>query len=107
MHARWIDFLQKFTFVIKHDPSQQNKVVDALSRRASLLATISTKVVGFDYLKDTCAVDEDFGGIWAQGNNKEFVTDLFRIDFYFGVHNYVSLFLLCMTILLHNCMLAD
>ena len=69
--------LQKFTFVIKHKSSQQNKVVDALSRRAFLLATISTKVVGFDYLKDTYAVDEDFGGIWARCNNKEFVTDIF------------------------------
>ena len=37
-------------------------------------------MVGFDYLKDTCAVDEDFGGIWAQGNNKEFVTDLLVQD---------------------------
>ena len=65
MHARWIAFLLKFTFVIKHKSSQKNKLVDALSQRASLLATISTEVVGFDYLKDTYAVDEDFGGIWT------------------------------------------
>ena len=65
MHARWIAFLQLFTFVIKHKSSQQNKLVDALSQRASLLATISTEVVGVDYLKDTYAVDEDFGGIWT------------------------------------------
>ena len=32
-------------------------------------------MVGFVYLKDTYAVDEDFGGIWAQCNNKEFVID--------------------------------
>jgi ribonuclease HI len=28
-HAGWIAFMQKFTFVIKHKPGQQNKVADA------------------------------------------------------------------------------
>ena len=37
-------------------------------------------MVGFDYLKDTCAVDADFGGIWAQCNNKEFVTNFLIQD---------------------------
>ena len=70
----------KFTFVIKHKSSQYNEVVNALNRRASLLATISTEVVGFDYLKDTYADDEDFGAIWAGCNNNEFVTDFLIQD---------------------------
>lgn len=37
MHARWIQFLQRFDFVIKHTPSNTNKVADALSRKGTFL----------------------------------------------------------------------
>lgn len=80
MHARWVTFLQKFNYVIKHRSGQSNKVADALSRRASLLATISIEVVGFDSLKTIYAGDEDFRGIWARCSNKEFVTDFLTQD---------------------------
>lgn len=57
------------------DPSVQTKrVADALSRRATLLAAISTEIVGFESLKDTYADDEDFGSIWGKSCNDEFVT---------------------------------
>ncbi|KAK8918703.1 hypothetical protein KSP39_PZI020995 [Platanthera zijinensis] len=66
MHARWVEYLQRFTFVIKHRAGEQNKVTDALSRRSALLITMNTKVIGFDSLKDQYADDEDFAQIWQQ-----------------------------------------
>jgi hypothetical protein len=36
-HAKWIEFMKNFTFVIKHIVGNANKVVDALSRRCLTL----------------------------------------------------------------------
>jgi hypothetical protein len=36
-HTKWIEFMQKFTFVIKHISGNAKKVVDALSRRILIL----------------------------------------------------------------------
>jgi len=36
-HAKWVEYLQSFTFVLKHISWQANKVADALSRRDLLL----------------------------------------------------------------------
>lgn len=36
-HAAWVEYLQNFTFVLKHISGQANKVADALSRRILLL----------------------------------------------------------------------
>ncbi|GJW27360.1 putative mitochondrial protein [Tanacetum coccineum] len=66
MHASWMEYLQQFTFVIKHKAGTKNKVADALSRRATLLTTMGTKVIGFDCLKDLYALDEDFSEVWKQ-----------------------------------------
>nr|GEV45259.1 uncharacterized mitochondrial protein AtMg00860-like [Tanacetum cinerariifolium] len=41
-----------------------NKVANALSRKTTLLVTISNKVEGFDSIKDLYVSDEDFGNIW-------------------------------------------
>jgi len=66
MHARWVSFIQRFTFTLKHKSGQLNKVADALSRKVSLLITMRAEVIGFKCLKDLYADDEDFRATWSK-----------------------------------------
>jgi hypothetical protein len=59
-HAKWIDFMQNFTFVMKHISGNANKVVDALSRRCLILQEFQVKILGFEHLKDMYRDDLDF-----------------------------------------------
>lgn len=64
MHARWISFLQRFDFEIKHRAGKENKVADALSRKSSLLTLLSSEIVAFKHLPCLYEEDTDFGDIW-------------------------------------------
>ena len=59
-HAKWVEYIQAYTFVLKHRAGTENKVADALSRRSLLLSTIKTEVVGFDQIKEQYNTCPDF-----------------------------------------------
>lgn len=67
---KWVEFLQAYTFHIKHKAGKQNQVVDALSRRHSLLSTMQVKVLGFEVLKELYQDDPFFQGFWDQCANR-------------------------------------
>ena len=59
-HAKWVEYLQSFNFVLKHISGQANKVADALSRKNILVQESQIEVVGFDFLKELYKTDLDF-----------------------------------------------
>ena len=59
-HAKWVEYLQSYTFVLKHIIGQANKVANALSRRVLLLQESTVQVLGFEHLKDLYQTYADF-----------------------------------------------
>jgi hypothetical protein len=59
-HVKWVEYMQNFTFVIKHIFGTANKVVDALRKKCLLLQEFRVKTLGFDDLRDMYSDDPDF-----------------------------------------------
>eukprot|EP00253_Pinus_taeda_P033292 PITA_33292 len=68
-HAKWVEFMQSFTFLIKHKSGKSNKVEDALSRVSFLLQEFKVGVVGFDEMIEMYKDDEDFKDIYTAVQN--------------------------------------
>ncbi|RDX98883.1 hypothetical protein CR513_18143, partial [Mucuna pruriens] len=51
-HAKWVEFMEKFSYVIKHKQGKMNVMVNALSRRYALIAMLETKMLGLDCIKE-------------------------------------------------------
>jgi hypothetical protein len=68
-HAKWVEYMQNFTFVIKHIFGTANKVVDTLSRKCLLMQELRVKTLGFDNLKEMYRDDLDFKEAYEASEN--------------------------------------
>jgi hypothetical protein len=59
-HARWIEFIETFPYIIKHKKGKDNIIADALSRCYNLLSQLDYKIFGLEMLKELYATDLDF-----------------------------------------------
>ncbi|XP_070005302.1 uncharacterized protein, partial [Nicotiana sylvestris] len=64
-HAKWVEFIETFPYVISYKQGKENVVADALSRRYVLVSTLTSKLMGFDQIKGLYANDVDFGKNFA------------------------------------------
>ncbi|XP_048619971.1 uncharacterized protein LOC125590446 [Brassica napus] len=64
-HARWLDFVETFPYVIKYKKGKDNVVADALSRRHTLITTMEAKILGFEQLKMSYETDRDFSELYS------------------------------------------
>ncbi|GJS78946.1 RNA-directed DNA polymerase [Tanacetum coccineum] len=58
------------------------KVADALSRKTTLLMSISNEVVGFDSITELYASDEDFHNTWMELKTKQHRSEFLLLDGY-------------------------
>jgi hypothetical protein len=59
-HAKWVEFIESFPYVIKHMKGKENAIADALSRRYALLTQLDYKLFGLETIKDQYVHDADF-----------------------------------------------
>ncbi|KAJ9555026.1 hypothetical protein OSB04_009640 [Centaurea solstitialis] len=64
-HAKWVEFLQDFSFVIRHKSGVTNTVADALSRRQALLTSLHVQVDAFELVCNLYPDDPDFSVLWS------------------------------------------
>ena len=55
-------------------------VADALSRRYTLLNSLSAKLLGFEFIKELYPHDDDFGDIYASCANGAISDDFYLFD---------------------------
>ena len=61
---KWVEFLQSYTFVLKHRNGRSNRVANALIRTQLLLTIMQVEVVRFNGLKNLYLEDPDFVEAW-------------------------------------------
>ena len=71
-HATWIEYLQDFSFVLKHKPGVNNKPADALSRMSLVVSSLHAQIPGFDRIKDDYDSCPNFHLLFHEFINKPF-----------------------------------
>ena len=63
-HAKWVEFIEMFSYVIKYKQGKENIVADALLHRYILLNTKNIDCLGFEYMNELYDNDSDFAMIY-------------------------------------------
>jgi hypothetical protein len=63
-HAKWVEFIKTFPYIIKHKKGKENIIADALFRHCTLLSQLDHKIFGLEYIKELYATDVDFKGAY-------------------------------------------
>jgi hypothetical protein len=59
-HAKWVEFIETFSYIIKHKKGKKNVIADALSRHYTMLSQLDDKFFGLESIKELYATDVDF-----------------------------------------------
>ncbi|XP_071678658.1 uncharacterized protein [Lolium perenne] len=68
-HAKWVEFIESFPYVIKHKKGKDNIIADALSRRYTMLSQLDFKIFGLETIKEQYLHDADFKDVLLNCND--------------------------------------
>ncbi|XP_075101810.1 uncharacterized protein LOC142177238 [Nicotiana tabacum] len=66
IHAKWVEFIETFPYVIRYKQGKDNVVDDALSRRYVLINVLTAYLLGFKNIKDLYYSDPDFSSRYKE-----------------------------------------
>ncbi|KAK1596217.1 hypothetical protein QYE76_018556 [Lolium multiflorum] len=82
-HAKWVEFIESFPYVIKYKKGKENVVADALSRKITLLLTrLEFHILGLEEIKELYPSDAFFGPIFAKCSVDHGFDDFYLHDGY-------------------------
>ncbi|KAK1648968.1 hypothetical protein QYE76_066773 [Lolium multiflorum] len=82
-HAKWVEFIESFPYVIKYKKGKENVVADALSRKITLLLTrLEFHILGLEEIKELYPSDVFFGPIFAKCSVDHGFDDFYLHDGY-------------------------
>jgi hypothetical protein len=83
-HAKWVEFIEYFPYVIKHNKGKENVIANALSRRYASLIQLDYKITGLKTIKDQYVHDADFKDVLLDcKDGKTWNTFIFNDGFVF------------------------
>ncbi|WVZ93294.1 LOW QUALITY PROTEIN: hypothetical protein U9M48_039288 [Paspalum notatum var. saurae] len=59
-HAKWVEFMESFPYIIKHKKRKENVIAKALSRCYTILSQLDHGIFGLETIKGLYAADFDF-----------------------------------------------
>ncbi|XP_037493991.1 uncharacterized protein LOC119370286 [Jatropha curcas] len=62
-HGKWVEFIEQFPYVIKYKHGKDDMPMH-LSRRYVLFTALSSKLLGFEYVKDLYVSNSNFGNVY-------------------------------------------
>ena len=80
--------MQSYTFVLKYRSRKTYKVVNALSRRVTLLRTTTTKLTRLQLMNTDYEVDEDFTNAW-KASKETWSVNITQYLYYFIQEGYI------------------
>lgn len=69
-HVKWLEFIEKFSYVIWYKKGKENRAVDVLSKRYDLLNTLHTRLFGSEHIKTLYSQDAYFAPIVKKSHAK-------------------------------------
>lgn len=77
-HAKWVEFIETFPYVINYKQGKENVVADALSRRYVLVNVLASRMMGFESLEGFFSMDPNFKKVFESLNQRKRV-DRFQL----------------------------